>query len=61
MTARPQPGFNFILFTSHVPFLALPDGRVPAAAHTNSIQGWFPAGLPVRHSMACRRGASFHR
>jgi hypothetical protein len=47
MTARPQPGFNFILFTSHVPFLALPDGRVPAAAHTNSIQGWFPAGLPV--------------
>ena len=61
MPARPQPGFNFILFTSHVPFLALPDGRVPAAAHTNSIQGWFPAGLPVRHSMACRRGASFHR
>ena len=47
MPARPQPGFNFILFTSHVPFLALPDGRVPAAAHTNSIQGWFPAGLPV--------------
>ena len=47
-TARPQFGLNFILFTSHlVPFLALPDGRVPAAAHTKLLhQGWSypPAG-----------------
>ncbi len=48
MTARPQLGFNLIGLISHfVSFLALPDGRVPATAHTKLIQGWFPAGLPV--------------
>jgi hypothetical protein len=48
MSARPQFGLNFIVFISHlrVPFLALPDGRVPAAAHTKLPQGWSysPAG-----------------